>query len=331
MTTPPVLAPARLTGLGHHFPGEPVPNSYFEKELSHLAIDDEWIRRHTGVGTRHWGDDQERPVEMGVRAAQDALVAAGLGPDDVDLVIGTSATTRPRVNPSSVGNRYMDISLPLQKQLGATRAACFDVGAVACAGFLYGSMVASSLLAMHHGQTALIVCAENPRPILNFDYRYSALFGAGAAAAVWQRCEPGEGGLLDVVVRSDGRHYDVFDIDDQDKVVMRGREVGRIGPAMLTGAAREVLGRTSRTVADIDWFIPHQGNVNMVHEVRDALGIPDERLLMNLEHRGNTHSVSIPGCLSEHVQAGTVRPGDTILALGIGRGFTWGAMLFRYR
>ena len=322
--------PARLGGIGHYFPGEPITNEFFEN-LPHLGVDDAWIRRNTGVASRHWpSDESERAVEMGVKAVDVALRDAGVDPLDIDLVIGTTATTRPRTNPSSATNRYMDISLPLQRQAGLSNAFCFDITAVACAGFLYASLVAGSLMGSLGLRNALVVCAENPRPILNFDYRYSALFGAGSAAAVWTAGEPGTG-LMDTVLHSDGTYFDVFDIDDDDTMMMKGRQVGELGPGMLAGASREVLERNGLDIADIDWFIPHQGNLNMVRQVREDLGVPEEKVLINIDRRGNTSSVSIPSCLSENVADGRVRPGDLILACSIGRGFSWGASLFRYR
>ncbi|WP_207386461.1 ketoacyl-ACP synthase III [Protofrankia symbiont of Coriaria ruscifolia] len=321
----------QLTGLGHYFPGQPVTNAFFE-QIPELGIDDAWIVEHTGVRTRHWPEsDDERPVEMGVAAARKALDHAGITAGDVDLLIGTTSTTRARVNPSSATNRYPDISLPVQNLLGARNAACFDITATACAGFLYTSTVARTLLHLLGKRTALIVAAENPKPILNFKYRYSALFGAGAAAAVWSRVDRGPSGLVDTVVKSDGRHFDAFDIDDEDKILMRGGQIGELGPRLLIDAAQTLLRQNDLELGQIDWIIPHQGNLNMINEVSAALGIPRERLLLNIDRRGNTSSVSIPSCLSEHVHSGKIKPGNLIIALGIGRGLNWGAMLFRYR
>ncbi|MER6130077.1 ketoacyl-ACP synthase III [Streptomyces sp. NPDC001795] len=327
---PTAITPARLSGIGHYFPGEPVTNAYFE-QIDALGIDDAWIQRHTGIRSRHWpSEDKERAVEMAARAVELALADAGLAPEDVDLLIGTTSTTRPRVNPSSATNKYMDISLPLQHQAGLRHAMCFDVTAVACAGFMYSSATACALLPSLGFRNALVVCAENPKPILNFDYRYSALFGAGAAAAVWS-ADPEHRGLLDVALHADGSYFDAFDIDENDKMLMRGGQVGALGPELLTQVGREILERNGLTVDDIDWFIPHQGNLNMIKQVCGALGLPREKVLTNIQTRGNTSSVSIPSCLSENLRSGRVRPGDLLAAIGIGRGFSWGAMLFRYR
>ncbi|CAM4079522.1 ketoacyl-ACP synthase III [Corynebacterium belfantii] len=321
------LPPTRLGGIAHYFPGAPVSNDYFQG-LPELGIDDDWIQKHTGIRSRHWPDEtHERPVEMACHAVRQALDLAGVSAEQIDLVIGTTSTTRPRVNPSSLANRYMDISLPLQAQCGLTNAACFDVTAVACAGFLYGSAVAMSMMAALGMRNALVVCAENPRPILNFDYKYSALFGAGAAAAVWKTGD-GPGRLCDIVLHANGQHFGAFDIDDQDKMLMKGKVIGDLGPGLLASAARELMERNQMQPADVDWFIPHQGNLNMIEAVCDLVEIPREVTLTNIQSRGNTSSVSIPSCLSENLAAGVIKPGDIVLSVGIGRGLSWGGMLF---
>jgi len=328
--SPGTRAPALLAGLGHYFPGAPVPNSYFE-QLPQLGIDDAWIREHTGVGARHWPDDGgERLADMGAAAARMALADAEIDVGSVDVLIGTSATARPRVNPTAHGNNYMDLSLPVQRLLGLERVVCFDVTAVACAGFLYASQVARSLLWSMDLETALVVCAENPKPILDFRYRNSALFGAGAAAAVWRRTD-GPGSVADTVLRADPEHYGAFDIDERDRMVMRGKMIGQVGPGYLRDAALTVLGRAGTGADEVGWLLPHQGNLNMIRQVGGELGVPGDRILVNLDRRGNTSSAGMPSCLSEHVHAGIVQPGDPILGVGIGRGFSWGAMLFTYK
>lgn len=265
-----------------------------------------------------------------MKAAHLALEAARAEPVQIDLIIGTSATVRPRINPSAAGNGYTDISLPLQRALGAQRAACLDIGATACGGFLYGSVVAASLLTTLNLRRALVVAAENPQPILNFRYRNSVLFGAGAAAGIWERCSEQEPGLLAAVLHADATYYDAFDIDTEDKLVMHGKPVAEQGPTLLLQAAHEVLDRCALTPADLDWLLPHQGNLAMIEDVRRRLGLPPAKLLLNIDRRGNTSSAGIPGCLSEHTTVGRVLPGDLILTLAIGRGFSWGAMLLRY-
>lgn len=331
--------PVVLSGVGHYFPGEPVTNDHFAR-LPGLDVDDAWIRKYTGVQTRHWAGPEERFAEMGVKAARAALDDAGLDISDVDVIVGTSATARPRANPSSIGNNYMDISLPVQRQLGARDAFAFDVTAVACAGFLYASVVARGLLATTGARTALVVCAESPRAILNFGFKNSALFGAGAAAAVWRRGDsvgggadglPTRSGLIDVVLRADGRYYDAFDIDENDKMVMRGGVLSEVTPDMLVDAGQTVLKRNGLSPEQISWCIPHQANTNLLHPMADRLGIPRERMLLNLPRRGNTSSVGMPSALSEYVRDGTVKPGELLLGVSIGRGLSWGAMVFRYQ
>ncbi len=325
-----------LDGIGHDFPGEPIENGYFSRELG-LDVDDDWIVRNTGVHTRHWLPDGERHVDTAERAVWMALDDAGVEPSSIDAIIGTSATSRPRVNPTSPGNNYMDVALPVQRRIGAGTAMCLDVMGVACAGFMHASLVARGLIATAQARNVLVVCAENPRPILNFSFRNSVLFGGGAAAAVWRADvalqEPGQlsDGLHALTLSSDATHYDAFDIDSQDKMLMKGRLVGDVAPGMLIDAARRVLGNTGLRPQNVDWIVPHQGNLNLIRQVQEGLGITeDPRVLLNIDRRGNTSSVSVPGCLSEYVHGGRVQRGDRILSMAIGRGFSWGAMLFSY-
>lgn len=157
--------PVRLVGIGHYFPGEPVTNRFFEEQEG-LGIDDRWIVEHTGVSARHWAGDDERHMDLAARAVRMALADAGTEASEVDLLIGTTATARPSTNPTTRENSYADLSLPLQAQLGMTKAACFDVSALACAGFLHASLVVQALLGASDAQTAVVACAESPRPIL---------------------------------------------------------------------------------------------------------------------------------------------------------------------
>ncbi|ASR36815.1 3-oxoacyl-ACP synthase [Prauserella marina] len=324
-------APAHvvLAGVGHDFPGQPVGNDFFETEHPGLGVDDAWIRAHTGVGSRHWARPGEHHVDLAERAAAMALKDAGLDASDVDVIVGTSATARPRVNPTTAGNRYMDLALPLQSRLGVRNAFAFDVTGVACAGFLHGSVVAQGLLAQPGVETVLVVCAEDPRPILNFGYRNATLFGGGAAAGVWRRTS-GAAGLECAVLRADGEHYEAFDIDDDDKMIMKGKVVGDLAPRCLEEVTREVLLRNGSSLDDIDWIIPHQGNIHIIQDVGTLLDLRPERVLVNIDRRGNTSSVSVPGCLSEYVHRGVIRRGQRILAMSIGRGFSWGSMIFHY-
>lgn len=319
----------QLAGVGHDFPGSPITNTYFETHTPHLGIDDAWIREHTGVAARHWPRPGEHHVDMAERAAVQALKQAGVTPDEVDVIIGTSATVRPRTNPSTASNSYMDIALPLQGRLAAGNAFTFDVSGMACAGFLHASAIARSLLASGAHDTVLVVCAENPEPILNFEYRNSALFGGGAAAGVWRRAAEGDG-LHEVVLHSDPEHYSAFDIDPQDKMLMKGKVVSDIAPEVLTAVTREVLAAAGADWDDVDWIIPHQGNINIIKDFGRATSAPEDKVLVNIDRRGNTSSVSVPGCLSEYVHSGRIREGDRILSVSVGRGFSWGAMLFTF-
>ena len=322
-----VNAPAKLVGIGHYFPGEPITNHDLEKMF---GFDNKWIIEHTGVKSRHWADE-EHHVDLAKKAAEMAMKDAGITAEEIDIIICTSSTTRATFNPSTSFNKYMDIAPPLQAVIGAKNAFFMDISAVACLGFVDISMVANSLLHSMNLKTALVVCAENPKPILNFKFKNSTLFGSGAAAAVWQKTTPEESGLIDVVIHSDGNYFNAFDIDEDNKIMMKGKQVGELAPRVLTASCKEIFSRNNMSIDDIDWFVPHQANINIINELVEALNIPEEKVLLNIAERGNTSSVGGPSCLSEYVERGIVKPKDTILTCSIGRGFSWGGILFRYK
>lgn len=320
--------PVVLAGVGHYFPGEPVTNKDIEKEY---GFDDEWITEHTGVRARHWSDENEYHVDLAKKAAEMAMEDAGIHAEDIDVLIGTSATTRAVFNPSTSYNKYMDMAPPLQAELNAKNAFTFDISGVACLGFIDASTVAVSLLSSMNLNTALVVCAESPKKVLNFKYKNSTLFGAGAAAAVWKRKESGESGLIDVTMHSDGSYFNAFDIDQENNILMKGKVISEKGTTSLINVSKEILERNNIGIEDIDWFIPHQANINMIDKIQETLKIPDEKLLLNISYRGNTSSVGSPSCLSENVYNGKIKPGDLVFTCSFGRGVNWGGILFKYK
>jgi 3-oxoacyl-[acyl-carrier-protein] synthase-3 len=320
--------PVILAGVGHYFPGEPVTNKDIEEKF---GFDDQWITEHTGVKVRHWADDEEYHVDLAKKAAEMAMKDANIKAEDIDILICTSATTRAVFNPSTKDNKYMDIAPPLQAELHANNAFTFDISGVACLGFIDVSVTAASLLSSMNLNTALVVCAESPKKVLNFKYKNSTLFGAGAAAAVWKREENVESGLIDVVMHSDGSYFNAFDIDEENNIIMKGKVISEKGTESLINVSNEILERNNITIDDIDWFIPHQANINMIDKIQKTMNIPDEKLLLNISYRGNTSSVGSPSCLSENVYNGKIKPGDLVFTCSFGRGVNWGGILFRYK
>lgn len=317
-----------IAGLGHYFPGEPITNKQLNEKY---GFDEEWIVEHTGVKQRHWADDtRESFVDMAKKAVESALENANMQKEEIDILICTSSTARPVVNPSTFDNKYMDIAPPLQHAVGLINAFCFDLTAVACLGFVECSMTASSLLAALNKKNALVVCVESPSKILNYKYKNSTLFGAGAAAVIWKKCEKEENKLIDVVMHSDGSYFNAFDIDDNNKIIMKGKQVGNFAPIALTEVSKEIFERNNISVEDVDWFIPHQANINIINELQKSLNIPEEKLLINIDVRGNTSSVGGPSCFSENVYRGKIKKGDLIFICSIGRGYSWGGILFKY-
>lgn len=316
-----------LLGMGYYFPGKAITNKYFEDNYN---LSDKWIVKHTGVSARHYPDTNiERHTEMGMKAALRAIKQASIGTEDIDLIIGTSSTTRASYNPSSINNKYMDIAPIVQDLIGAKKAIAFDVSALACSGFLGATLVVHGILNSMNLKNALIVCSESPKDILNFNFKNSSLFGSGASATIWQSSNDKEG-LIDLIMHSDGQYFNAFDIDSQDKIKMDGKLVGEIAQIKLTDALLEILSKNNLSINDIDWFVPHQANLNLISQIAENVNCPKEKILINLPYRGNTSSVGMPSCLSEFINNQTVKVGDIILTCTIGRGFTWGAAIIKY-
>lgn len=320
--------PMRLAGIGHYFPGSPVTSEMIEEEH---GISKDWVIERTGIESRHWADnDRESFVDMAQKAAEIAIEEANIEKEDIDILICTSSTVRPIVNPSTNENQLMDIMPPLQKKLGVFNAFGYDLTAVACLGFVNSSLAASSLAHSLDKKNALVVCVESPKGILNFKFKNSTLFGAGAAAAVWKTCRKEDSDIIDITLHSDGRYYQDFDIDEENKIMMKGKSVASFATKALIEGAEEMLRRNNLTIEDIDWFIPHQANMNIIRDVQDALKVPDEKLLINIRRRGNTSSVGGPSCFSEYVHDGTIRAGELVYICSVGRGYSWGGILVKY-
>ncbi|WP_251389679.1 ketoacyl-ACP synthase III [Mediterraneibacter agrestimuris] len=322
-----INAPGKLLGIGHYFPGDPVTNNTIEKEY---GFDSNWIVEHTGVKSRHWAKEGEETfVDLAKKAGEYALKNSGILVTDIDILVCTSSTTRAFFNPSTLSNKYMDIALPLQAELNLSNALCFDIGGAACVGFIDATITAISMLKAMNLKRAMVVCVENPKPVLNFNYKNSTLFGAGAVVTIWEKCARSDSDLLDVSLYTDGTHFNAFDIDDSNKILMKGKEVGEFAPKSLINVTKEILERNNLKIMDIDWFIPHQANVNIINQLKEEMEIPEHKMLINIDKRGNTSCVGGPSCLSEYYHMGKIKKGDLIFTCSFGRGFNWGGILFK--
>ncbi len=321
----------KIIGIGSYLPEKIVSNEDLTKILD---TSDEWIQSRSGIQQRHQAAENETTSDLAVQAAQDALANAKCSVDDIDLII--VATTTP------------DLTFPataalVQKKLGMRHGAAFDVQAV-CSGFVYGLSVASAMLETGQAKRALLIGAETMTRLLDMDDRGTAvLFGDGAGAVVLEAYEvaPDELDTASYVMgsylRSDGALSDILYVDGGPSTTgttghlrMQGREVYRHAVGNISDAINTLLERTKMTIADVDWFVPHQANKRIIDGVAKKIGLPIEKTVVTIHQHANTSAASIPLALCQIVRQGKVKPGDILMLEAMGGGLTWGANLIRW-
>jgi len=296
---------------------------------------DEWIVTRSGIRERRLAADNEASSDMAYEASLIAMKDAGIGPEDLDMII-VGTVTPDMLFPST--------ACVLQDRLGATRAAAFDVTA-ACSGFIYGVTLAHCMISTGRSQRILVIGVETLSRILDFKDRSTCvLFGDGAGAVVMEPCDPGVG-VLSTFIQSDGSSGKLLYLPGggsrspltceslergEQFVKMNGNGLFKYAVKSMVSASNEVLEKAGLKSADIDFLIPHQANIRIIDGVRKRLRIPEEKVIVNLDHVGNTSAASIPIALGEARESGVVKKGDTILMVAFGGGLTWGAILLKY-
>jgi len=315
-----------VLGTGSYLPEKVVTNTDLEKIVD---TTDEWIVERTGIERRHVAGDGELTSDLAVRAANRAMEAAGIGVEDVDLVI--VATTTP-------DDTFPSTATKVQAALGMTRGAAFDVQA-ACSGFLYALSVADSMIRTGLARTVLLIGAETMSRLIDWEDRTTCvLFGDGAGAMVLAAQEgDGSRGVLASRLHSDGRQRDLLYTDGGPSssqtaghIRMKGREVFRHAVNNLASVVYEVLEDASLNPSDIDWVVPHQANKRIIDGTARKLQIDSEKMVLTVQEHGNTSAASVPLALDEAVRDGRIKQGDLVLLEAMGAGFTWGAALLRW-
>ncbi|MCW5715388.1 MAG: ketoacyl-ACP synthase III [Bauldia sp.] len=322
------MARSVVVGTGSYLPARILTND----ELSRMVdTSDEWIVQRTGIRQRHIAAEGEVTSDLATNAARRALDAAGLTPDDIDLII--VATTTP-------DQTFPATAVAVQTKLGMTHGAAFDIQAV-CSGFVFGIATADSMMKAGLARRALVIGAETMSRLLDWTDRTTCvLFGDGAGAVVLQREEgddPDASGVLAARLRSDGRHQDKLYADGGPSSTgtvghlrMEGKEVFRHAVGMITDVIEDSFALTGLNADRIDWFVPHQANIRIIDASARKLGIADEKVVRTVALHGNTSAASIPLALSVAVDDGRIRKGDIVLLEAMGGGFTWGAVLLRW-
>ena len=317
--------PVTITGLGCKVPDRVVSND----ELSqYVETSDEWIRERTGIRERRIAAPEEALSDLALPAARKALEQAGLEGKDIDLLI--VATVTPDM-------AFPSTAAILADQLGAVDAAAYDLSA-GCTGFMYALAQGYAMLAAGLAQRALVVGGDVLSRILDWTDRSTlVLFGDGAGAVVLEAAEGG--GFLGFELGADGggganlwlpgSGSRIFEHPER-YVKMNGREVFKFATRVLVSSAEDLLERCGVAVADVDVYVPHQANLRIIDHATKKLGIPSERVVVNVDRYGNTSSGSIPLALADAEADGRLRAGSLVLMTGMGAGLTWGSALIRW-
>jgi 3-oxoacyl-[acyl-carrier-protein] synthase-3 len=290
-----------------------------------LDTSDEWIRERTGIAQRHIAEESQAASDLALEASRAAMAAAGVKAEDLDLIVLATST------PDFV---FPSTACLLQAKLGARNGAAFDLQAV-CSGFVYALAVADNFIRAGTHKRALVVGSEVFSRILDWNDRGTCvLFGDGAGAVVL--APDAKPGLHASVLHADGSHAGILCVPgnvSRGRILgspflqMQGSQVFKFAVKVLDEVARETVAAAGMRLEDIDWLIPHQANVRILEATAKKLGLPRERLVVTVDHHGNTSAASVPLALDEFVRAGRIRAGHRVLMQGVGGGFTWGATL----
>ena len=323
---------AGILGLGMAVPERVVSNEDLSKIVD---TNDEWIVSRTGIKRRHVCGPEESSSTLGLAAAKKALNDAGVAAEELDLVLCATATG---------DYPWPATACLIQEKLGASRAAAFDLSA-ACSGFTYALATATSFIQSGAMRRILVIGVDTLSKQVDWSDRGTCiLFGDGAGAAVLGTCAPGEG-VLASALGADGRGFDQIwlegggnrrpvrlgDVDGrQNFIQMKGAEVYKFAVKIMGDVTVEVLCRAGLTPNDVDLFIPHQANIRIINAAAERMGLPSEKVFVNVQEYGNTSAGSIPMALTEAVHQGRVKHGDVLAFVGFGAGLTWGANVVRW-
>ena len=320
--------PSAIAGIGVYAPEKVLSNFDLERMMD---TSDKWITERTGIHRRHIAEPGTTTFEMATRAARSALDAAGVSAKDLDMIlVGTSSPDGP----------FPSVACRVQNELDAPGSVAWDTLA-ACTSFVYALSIADSFIATERADTVLVIGAEVLSRMIDYTNRGTAvIFGDGAGAAV-VRAAPKGAGFLSWCLGSDGRGYAQVTCgnvakgayaakDAQPFIEMVGPDVFKFAVDIFIRQATEVCSAAGVALDEIDLWVPHQANFRIIDAAARRIGLPIERVAINIDEYGNTSSASIPLALDQAIRDGRVKTGDHVLLAGFGSGLTWGATLLKW-
>ncbi len=310
---------ARIAGTGSYLPPTILTNADLEKLVD---TTDEWIFARTGIKQRHRVTD-ERTSDLATQAARNAIEAAGIQAQEIDLII-VATTTPDKLFPS--------VATMVQRKLGIAGCPAFDVQAV-CSGFVYALTTANHFIRSGQHKNVLVIGADTFTRITDYTDRSNCiLWGDGAGAVILQSSD--QPGILSTHIHADGNYENYLHVprnpDGPDTVVMEGNPVFKIAVNTLDQIVDETLEANHMQKSDIDWLVPHQANIRILQATAKKLDMPMDKVVVTVDRHGNTSAASIPLALDVAVRDGRIQRGHTLLMEAFGGGFTWGSALVKY-
>ena len=323
---------AKVTGIGSCVPDHIITNHDLEQLVD---TNDEWIQTRTGIRERRKADSTQATSDLATKAAVIALRSAGISPEDLDAIV--VATTTPDM-------AFPSTACIVQKNVGAHNAFAYDVSA-ACAGFLFGLSNATQHIQAGMCRHVLLIGADKMSHITDFQDRNTCvLFGDGAGAIVLSNTDVEEG-VIRTELGSDGRHGDILSVPAggtrlplteetlplrKHYIDMNGSEVFKMAVRAMGSSAGLLLEKSGYHIDQVDWLVPHQANKRIIDTLGKKMGIPNEKVFINLQHYGNMSAASIPVALDEAYRSNLLKPDQLILMVAFGGGLTWGSSLLRW-
>ncbi len=318
---------SRIVGTGGYLPEKILTNHDLEKMVD---TSDQWIQERTGIRERHVAQEDETTCDLAEKAARQAMQAASIGPDDVDLII-LATTTPDKIFPST--------ACLLQSRLDIHGCAAFDIQAV-CSGFVYALGIADKFIGAGTAKCALIIGAETLSRIIDWTDRTTCiLFGDGAGAVVLKASD--SPGILSTHLHSDGDYEKLLHVPAGISknyallkqggafIQMQGNEVFKMAVKTLGRIVDETLAHNGLEKSDIDWLVPHQANTRIITATARKLSMSMDNVVVTVAEHGNTSAASIPLAFDVAVRDGRIQPGDLVLMEAFGGGFTWGSALLK--
>ncbi|UJP00565.1 MAG: ketoacyl-ACP synthase III [Nitrosomonas sp.] len=316
---------SRITGTGSYLPEKILTNLDLERMVD---TSDEWIRTRTGITQRHIAGEDQVASDLALYACQNAMQAAGVTGQDIDLII-VATTTPDMIFPST--------ACILQNKLGIENCPAFDVQAV-CSGFVYALATADMFVSSGKCRNALVVGSEIYSKIMDWNDRSTCvLFGDGAGAVVLSQSD--QPGILSTHLHASGSHSNILSapgsisggkVQGTPYINMEGNAVFKFAVKVLEEVVQEAVAKNNLQSTDIDWLIPHQANIRIIQSTAKKLGLPMDKVVVAVDKHGNTSAASIPLALDMAVRDGRIQRDQLVLLEGVGGGFTWGAVLLRW-